>query len=59
MEEQILQHTSLKVLYFYRPDVTAVRMRLLSRSLFRFMLFISKLIMKVDSTGISTYNVWT
>lgn len=26
MDEQILQHTSLKVLYFYRPDVTAVRM---------------------------------
>ncbi|KAG0587429.1 hypothetical protein KC19_2G163800 [Ceratodon purpureus] len=24
MEKQILQHTSLKVLYFYRPDVTAV-----------------------------------
>lgn len=42
MEEQILQHTSLKVLYFYRPDVTAVRMRLLSHSLFRFILFKNK-----------------
>ena len=24
MEKQIVQHTSLKVLYFYRPHVTAV-----------------------------------
>lgn len=57
MEEQILQHTSLKVLYFYRPDVTAVSMRL--SSCFILCHLRTELIMKVATTGFPTYNVWT
>lgn len=63
MDKQILQHASLKMLYFYRPDVTAVSTLLSNGLLFHAQLQICLLIiyltMTLPAAGFPAYNVWT
>lgn len=64
MDKQILQHASLKVLYFYRLDVTAVRTfairyHALCHDQFALCKWIIYLTIELGAAGFSTYNVRT